>query len=281
MKYNPAHDDVASGFIDGQRNAAGHRRRAEVDRVSVETISLRNVAKDYVLPNGDRLNVLDRISCDIAGGTFSSILGPSGCGKSTLLGLIAGLDQPSSGNISVGATRPQVGFVFQQPRLLNWRTVANNVVRPLEEMALSKAERRDRARHYLKLVGLEGYEDYYPLQLSGGMQQRTSIARALAIDPDILLMDEPFSGLDEWTARRMREELIRIWQETQKTIVFVTHSISEAVFLSQQILIVSPKPARLLRCAPVELSYPRRYEDVGLFELQTQLTRECLDCWGA
>lgn len=246
----------------------------------METISLRNVAREYRLPNGDRLKVLDRISFEIAGGTFNSIVGPSGCGKSTLLGLIAGLDQPTSGEIYLGARRPHVGFVFQQPRLLNWRTVANNVTMPLEHTPLSKAERLDRAHYYLKLVGLAGYENYYPLQLSGGMQQRASIARALAIDPDVLLMDEPFSGLDEWTARSLREELTRIWQETQKTIVFVTHSIGEAIFLSQQILIVTPKPATILRCVPIELPYPRRYEDLRLFELQSHLTKECLDNWG-
>ena len=246
----------------------------------METITLRDVAKEYLLPNGDRLKVLDRISFDVAGGTFNSIVGPSGCGKSTLLGLIAGLDQPTSGNISVGTKRPRVGFVFQQSRLLNWRTVTNNVALPLEHLPLSKAERRDRAHYYLGLVGLAGYEDYYPLQLSGGMQQRAAIARALAIDPDVLLMDEPFSGLDEWTARNLREELTRIWQETQKTVVFVTHSIGEAIFLSQQILIVTPKPATILRCVPIDLTYPRQYEDLRLFELQTHLTEECLGNWG-
>jgi ABC-type nitrate/sulfonate/bicarbonate transport system ATPase subunit len=246
----------------------------------VETIFLRDVAKEYVLPNGGRLKVLDRISCEITGGTFNSVLGPSGCGKSTLLGLIAGLDQPTSGEISVGARRPRVGFVFQQSRLLNWRTVANNVALPLEHMPLSKSERGERVQHYLQLVGLNGYENYYPLQLSGGMQQRASIARALAIDPDVLLMDEPFSGLDEWTARKMREELVRIWQETKKTVVFVTHSIAEAIFLSQQILIVTPKPATILRCVPVAFTYPREYDDLRLFELQTSLTKECLENWG-
>lgn len=243
------------------------------------TISLRDVGKEFRLPSGERLKVLDRISFEIAGGTFNCVVGPSGCGKSTLLGLIAGIDQPTSGNISVGANSPHVGFVFQQPRLLNWRTVAGNVALPLEDKPLSKAERLDRARHFLKVVGLAGYEDYYPMQLSGGMQQRAAIARALAIDPDVLLMDEPFSGLDEWTARNLREELTRIWQETGKTVVFVTHSIGEAIFLSQQVLIVTPKPATILRSVPITLDYPRRYEDVRLFELQTALTQECLTNW--
>ncbi len=246
----------------------------------MERITLRDVVKEYRLPNGDRLTVLDRISFEIAGGTFNSVVGPSGCGKSTLLGLIAGLDRPTSGDISVGLKRPHVGFVFQQPRLLNWRTIANNVALPLEHTPLSKADRRARAHHYLKLVGLAGYENYYPLQLSGGMQQRAAIARALAIDPDVLLMDEPFSGLDEWTARNLREELTRIWQETQKTVVFVTHSIGEAIFLSQKVLIVTPKPATILRSVPIDLPFPRHYDDLRLFELQTRLTQECLGNWG-
>src|SRR5262249_50220035 len=136
----------------------------------------------------------------------------------------------------------RIGFVFQQPRLLNWRTVAENVLLPLEQQRLERTSLNLLAAKYLGLVGLSGHEHYYPLQLSGGMQQRVAIARALAIEPDILLMDEPFSGLDEITGRKLRQELLRIWKDTGKTILFVTHSISEAVFLSQQILIVSAKP---------------------------------------
>jgi NitT/TauT family transport system ATP-binding protein len=241
----------------------------------VGIITLQDVSKEYVLPGGGRLRVLDRISFGVAAGTFNSILGPSGCGKSTILNLIAGLDQHTSGNIVV-AGKPRIGFVFQQPCLLNWRTIAENVELPLESQAMDAAERRDIAIRYLGLVGLGGYEHYYPLKLSGGMQQRASIARALAIEPDILLMDEPFSGLDEWTARKMRQELMRIWQETRKTIVFVTHSIGEAVFLSQQILIVSPKPATVFKTVSVDLPYPRDHGNLHLFEIETSLTRDFL-----
>ena len=239
------------------------------------TITLQEVSKDFLLPGGDRLRVLDRISFEIVDGTFNSILGPSGCGKSTILNLIAGLEHHTSGNILVQG-KPKIGFVFQQPRLLNWRTIAENVELPLESQSIDAVTRRNTANRYLGLVGLEGFEHYYPLKLSGGMQQRAAIARALAIEPDVLLMDEPFSGLDEWTARKMRQELMRIWQETGKTIVFVTHSISEAVFLSQRILIVSPKPATVFKHITVSVPYPREYGDLQLFEIETSLTRDFL-----
>ena len=238
-------------------------------------IALKEVRKEYLQPNGERLRVLENITFEIAEGMFSSLLGPSGCGKSTILNLIAKLDRHTSGDISVNGNK--IGFVFQQPRLLNWRTVTDNVALPLERDNSDKRGRRELAVKYLDLVGLSGFENYYPLQLSGGMQQRVAIARALVIDPDILLMDEPFSGLDEFTARKLRQELIRIWRETGKTIVFVTHSISEAVFLSEQILIVSQKPATIFKRVTVDVPYPREYGDLRLFEIETSLTRDFLE----
>jgi NitT/TauT family transport system ATP-binding protein len=241
---------------------------------AVGAITLTNVTKEFSLPNGQRLRVLENVSFEAPDRSFTSILGPSGCGKSTILNLIGHLDNHSSGTISVGGDR--VGFIFQQPRLLNWRTVADNVTLPLEGRDLDSKALSALAEKYLELVGLGGYETYYPLQLSGGMQQRVAIARALAIDPDVLLMDEPFSGLDEITARKLRQELTRIWQETGKTILFVTHNISEAVLLSQQILIVSAKPATIFKRVSVNLPYPREYGDLKLFELETQLTRDFL-----
>lgn len=238
-------------------------------------IALKEVRKEYLQPNGERLRVLENITFEIAKGMFSSLLGPSGCGKSTILNLIAKLDRHTSGDISVNGDK--IGFVFQQPRLLNWRTVTDNVALPLERDNSDKRGRREIAVKYLGLVGLSGFENYYPLQLSGGMQQRVAIARALVIDPDILLMDEPFSGLDEFTARKLRQELIRIWRGTGKTIVFVTHSISEAVFLSEQILIVSQKPATIFKRVTVDVPYPREYGDLRLFEIETSLTRDFLE----
>jgi ABC-type nitrate/sulfonate/bicarbonate transport system ATPase subunit len=237
---------------------------------TVGAITLTNVTKEFSGPGGKPLRVLENVSFEAPDRSFTSILGPSGCGKSTILNLIAKLDNHSSGTITVGGNR--IGFVFQQPRLLNWRTVEDNVLLPLEGQQFD----RTLAKKYLALVGLAGYETYYPLQLSGGMQQRVAIARALAINPDVLLMDEPFSGLDEMTGRKLRQELIRIWHETGKTILFVTHSISEAVFLSQQILIVSAKPATIYKRMTIDLPYPREYGDIRLFELETQLTRDFL-----
>jgi NitT/TauT family transport system ATP-binding protein len=245
---------------------------------AVGAIKLTNVAKEHRRASGERLRVLEDISFEVGDGSFTSILGPSGCGKSTILNLIAGLDKHSAGDISIEGSR--VGFVFQQPRLLNWRTVAENVTLPVEQQ-FGAAARHGMAEKYLGLVGLAGYENYYPLQLSGGMQQRVAIARALVIDPDVLLMDEPFSGLDEITARKLRQELLRIWRETRKTILFVTHSISEAVFLSQQILIVSAKPARIFKRMLIDLAYPREYGDLRLFEIETNLTKEFLGMNGA
>jgi NitT/TauT family transport system ATP-binding protein len=243
-------------------------------------IAFKAVSKEFRLPDGGVLRVLDDVSFEMARGAFTSILGPSGCGKSTILQLIAGLDSAYSGCISfdrpVNASRPGIGFVFQQPRLLNWRTVADNVALPIEHLKPGRAARRELAIAYLRRVGLQGCEDFYPLALSTGMQQRVAIARALVIEPEVLLMDEPFSGLDEITARKLRDELIRIWQETGKTIVFVTHSIREAVFLSEQILILTGKPARVHRRLPVDLPYPRRYDDHRLFEIDAAVTRDFL-----
>jgi NitT/TauT family transport system ATP-binding protein len=205
---------------------------------------------------------LSNIDLQIAEGDFVSLIGPSGCGKTTLLRIIADLERPSAGALTVnGLTaeearlRRQYGYVFQAPALYPWRTVERNVMLPLEIMGIPAAERRARAQRYLELVGLTGFARKFPWQLSGGMQQRASIARALSFDPALLLMDEPFGALDEITRDRLNEQLLALWQQTRKTVVFVTHSIPEAVFLSTRIVIMSARPGRIIDV--IDCNFPR------------------------
>jgi NitT/TauT family transport system ATP-binding protein len=231
------------------------------------------------------VQALDDIDLRIAGGEFVSLIGPSGCGKSTLLRLIGDLTAASSGEIRVNGKPARqarldrdYGMVFQAPVLMDWRTVARNIELPLEIMGFPKAERARRSTDLLRLVELEGFGDRHPWQLSGGMQQRVSIARALAFDPKLLLMDEPFGALDEMTRERMNLELMKIWSRTGTTIVFVTHSIPEAVFLSTRVAVMSPRPGRIARIVDVDLPQPRTAETRDLeryFELVTSV-REAL-----
>lgn len=243
-------------------------------------ISVQNLVKDFARADHGLLEVIGGLTFDVEDGEFVSILGPSGCGKSTLLSILAGLEPPSGGEIRVNdrpfqreANAAKLGFVFQQPRLLNWRSVRRNVMLPLERGRLSKEEQGRLANRYLDLVRLNGFEDYFPLQLSGGMQQRVAIARALVVEPDVLLMDEPFSSLDEINARKMRAELIRIWQETKKTVIFVTHDISEAIYLSNRLLVVTERPTRVFDTVENPVGYPRDYDDDRLFELTKKVSR--------
>jgi len=214
------------------------------------------------------VHALSEIDLAIASGDFVSLIGPSGCGKTTLLRVIADLEQPSAGTITVNGVSPTearrnraYGYVFQAPALYPWRTVERNVTLPLEIMGLSAAERRERAARYLDLVNLKGFERKYPWQLSGGMQQRVSIARALSFEPELLLMDEPFGALDEITRDHLNDHLVRLWQRTRKTVVFVTHSIPEAVFLSSRIVVMSPRPGRVIDIIDSDLP-PDRTLDV-------------------
>jgi NitT/TauT family transport system ATP-binding protein len=221
----------------------------------------------------------------VRAGEFVSLIGPSGCGKTTLLRLIADLIQPTSGRLTVAGKTPEearasreYGYVFQAPVLYDWRSVLANVTLPLEIMGFPRGERRPRARELLAMVGLEAFERQYPWQLSGGMQQRVSIARALAFDPRLLLMDEPFGALDEITREAMNLELLRIWRQTGKTVVFVTHSIAEAVFLSSRIVVMTARPGRIQQLIDVDLPYPRgteTRESERFFELTTEV-REAL-----
>jgi len=199
------------------------------------------------------VHALSDIDLTINAGEFVSFIGPSGCGKTTLMRVIADLEAPTSGQILVNGMTPSearekraYGYVFQAPALYPWRTVQKNIMLPLEIMGLSKDEQLARMNKNLSLVNLEGFEKKFPWQLSGGMQQRVSIARALAVEPDLLLMDEPFGALDEITRDHLNEQLLRLWDQTGKTVVFVTHSIPESVFLSSKIVVMSPRPGKII-----------------------------------
>jgi NitT/TauT family transport system ATP-binding protein len=213
---------------------------------------------------GGIVEALHGVSLELRPREFVSLIGPSGCGKSTLLRLVGDLLRPTSGTLAVNGKSPRearlardYGIVFQQPVLYDWRTIRQNVQLPLEVMRVSKIERRERADQLLRLVGLEEFGDRYPWELSGGMQQRVSIARALSFRPSVLLMDEPFGALDEMTRERLNRELLTIWAETGTTVLFVTHSIAEAAFLSDRIVVMSPRPGRIETIVTVDLPRPR------------------------
>jgi NitT/TauT family transport system ATP-binding protein len=232
-----------------------------------------------------RVEALTGVGLSIERGEFISLIGPSGCGKSTLLRIVGDLTSATSGTVSVNgkpAARARLdrdyGMVFQAPVLFDWRTVRKNVELPLEVIGRPPAEREAKAREMLQLVELEGFMDHQPWQLSGGMQQRVAIARALALDPAILLMDEPFGALDEMTRERMNLELLRIWDRTGTTVIFVTHSIPEAVFLSTRVVVMSARPGRITNVIPIDLPRERNVETRELeryFELVTAV-RESL-----
>ncbi len=244
-------------------------------------VSLKNVSKVFGRDGANQTMALQDIDLHVWPGEFISLIGPSGCGKSTLLRIIGDLVSPTSGTVLVnGKSAHQArldrdyGVVFQAPVLFDWRTVRRNVELPLEVMRLDRAERARRAGKMLDLVELGGFAGHYPWQLSGGMQQRVSIARALSFDPAILLMDEPFGALDEITRERMNAELLRIWSRTRTTVIFVTHSIPEAVFLSTRVVVMSARPGRITRVITIDLPHPRgaeMQEDTRYFAMITEV----------
>jgi NitT/TauT family transport system ATP-binding protein len=248
--------------------------------MSSQAVVIEGLGKKFPHPSGHgEFAVIDALSLQISRGSFASIVGPSGCGKSTLLNIIAGIESHDSGAVRIltqdGAdSSARIGYVFQSPRLLNWLTVEDNLKFALEAQNIGRASWDERVRKYLDMVGLAGQERNFPLKLSGGMQQRVAIARALAIEPDILLMDEPFSHLDEITARKMRVDLMHILQHAQPTILFVTHSLREAVFLSEEVYMMSVKPARIFKHLKVDIPRPREPEDPRLFDLEKDLVKE-------
>jgi NitT/TauT family transport system ATP-binding protein len=251
---------------------------------SVPIIAVDRVSKQFDVAGGTT-HALEEVSLAVAPAEFVSIIGPSGCGKSTLLRIVGDLVEPSAGSVRVKGKTPHqarldrdYGIVFQTPVLYEWRTVLRNVELPLEVMGRPRGEWQARADAMLQLVGLSAFRHHYPWQLSGGMQQRVAIARALVFNPSILLMDEPFGALDELTRERLNLELLNIWSQTSATVLFITHSISEAVFLSSRVVVMSPRPGRIERTVAVDLPRPRTAETRAaprFFELVT-LVREGL-----
>lgn len=228
-------------------------------------IEARNLTKIYPTRGGGQVLALDDISFQVEEGEFVTVVGPSGCGKSTLLKILAGILPRTSGEVtlrgqSVVGPRTDIGVVFQSPVLLPWRTILDNVIVPAQVQKRDITAHRERAIHLLNLVGLQGFEHHYPYELSGGMQQRVGIGRALVCDPALLLMDEPFGALDAMTRERMNLELLRIWRESEKTILFVTHSIPEAVLLADRVVVLTARPGRLAKVVEVNLPRPRTIE---------------------
>lgn len=227
------------------------RSPAAVQAARKSVIDVRDLSLTFRTADGP-VHALKDVTLAVEKGDFVSFIGPSGCGKTTLLRVIADLERPTAGSITVNGVTPEqarlaraYGYVFQAAALYPWRTIARNVALPLEIMGLSRDEQDDRVARNLDLVNLTGFEKKFPWQLSGGMQQRASIARALAVEPDLLLMDEPFGALDEIVRDHLNEQLLKLWAKTEKTVVFVTHSIPEAVYLSTKIVVMSPRPGRI------------------------------------
>jgi NitT/TauT family transport system ATP-binding protein len=245
-------------------------------------IEIRGVSKTFRGRRGD-VHALRDVDLDIYANEFITVLGPSGCGKTTLLRLIAGLTKPDAGELVLDGKRitgpgPDRSMVFQDFALMPWATVLKNVAFGLELRGVAKAERMERAMEFVRMVGLEGFAKAYPHELSGGMQQRVCIARALAVDPTVLLLDEPFSALDEQTRRLLQEQLLQVWEARRKTVVFVTHSIEEAVLLGDRVVLMSARPGRVSRAVPVSLNRPR-FESVDSPEGSEEFMAVSRELW--
>jgi NitT/TauT family transport system ATP-binding protein len=254
--------------VGGRPTLDAAARPAGDDRARADIIEISQLAKIFVTVRGERIHALHDISLGVRERELVTIVGPSGCGKSTLLKILAGLLPASAGSVKLAGTRvdrprKDIGIVFQNPVLLPWRTVLDNVMLPAEVQFLPRAAMLARARDLLKMVGLEDFEDKYPMELSGGMQQRAAISRALVHDPNILLMDEPFGALDAMTREQMNLDLQRIWLEAGKTVILITHSIPEAVFLGDRVVVMTPRPGRVLRIVDVAIPRPRSIDLMG------------------
>jgi NitT/TauT family transport system ATP-binding protein len=237
---------------------------------------INDLTQEFKKDDGSVLTALDHISLEVADKEFVCILGPSGCGKTTLLRLIAGLTTARTGSIVLDGDEmqgpsPKIGFVFQEYSLFPWRTVIDNIAFGLEMKGMPKEERYRIAEQYLELVNLTSFKTSYPSELSGGMRQRVAVARALALDPVLLLMDEPFGALDAQTRNMLQTEILDIWEKTKKTIVFITHSVDEAVYLADRIIVLSPRPGRVCKIVPIDLPRPRDRTSVEFATLRRNI----------
>ena len=244
-------------------------------------VSLQNVSKTYATANGETVNALEKINLDIRSQQFVSVIGASGCGKTTLLRIIGGLETQYDGDVLLTGSKrsgpnKDIGIVFQDANLLPWRTALQNVLLPAVVLKLDLKGATERANWLLELVGLRGFERKYPFELSGGMRQRVAIARALIHDPSVLLMDEPFGALDALTREHMNIELLKIWQSAKKTVFMITHSISEAAFMSDRVIVMTPRPGRIIEDVMIDLPRPRNLDllsDAGFGDYTRRLRR--------
>jgi len=237
---------------------------------------IKNLTRSFIRDDGALLTAIEKIDLTIRQKEFICVLGPSGCGKTTFLRMIAGLDQATSGEIildgeQIQGPNPKIGIVFQEYSLFPWRNVIDNVTFGLEMQGIGREERYRIAHQYLDLVGLSQFSQSYPSELSGGMKQRVAVARALALDPVVLLMDEPFGALDAQTRNLLQKELLDIWQKTKKTIIFVTHSVDEAVFLGDRLVVLTPRPGRICEVIPIDLVRPRDRTSIEFAQLRRQV----------
>ncbi len=240
-------------------------------------LEVRGVTKVFNTEEGV-IKALENINLEVKPGEFLCIIGPSGCGKTTLLRMIAGLDYPTRGKIildgkEVRGPSPDRGMVFQEFSLFPWRTVLKNVEFGLQMQGIDASRRREIAKKYIGLVGLDGFENHYPYELSGGMKQRVAIARALATEPSILLMDEPFGSVDAQTRNILQEELLQIWQRTGKTVLFVTHSVDEAVYLADRVVVMSARPGSIVECMKIGIVRPRKRTSMEANVIRERLLR--------
>ena len=244
------------------------------------TIHIRDLSHTFGTQNGQGLTVLKNVNLTVKDRQFACLLGPSGCGKSTLLNMIARLLSPSAGSIEFEGQDPKlvnIGYIFQEPRLLNWRTVADNIEFALRVKRVPRQNRPAIVERYLKMVGLDNFKHAYPLTLSGGMQSRVGIARAFAIHPDVLLMDEPFSNLDELTARQLRRDLLDLWEKERLTVLFITHNALEAVYMGDVVHVMSNRPAEIFTSREIPLPRPRDYRNPEIFRIQQEIVDQLLN----